>query len=463
MVRRITMGAVVSVVMLLGLAATPNVAGATTPTSLLLPQSTAFSMLGHSCGGIQEQAISTGFDPTSGYPTGDVYLQTRCGGSGRGGGYHSTTYSAWAGVTWDFTGTVTSSAVLSTAPTNVDPAFSAFDANGNEVFNVLSAVNVLPANCTVGNTTYCSYRAYLSLGPSFVAPPRITGVSATSGPAAGGTSVTITGTGFTGATAVSFGGTAAASFVVTGDTSITALSPTAPAGTVDVSVTTAGGTSSSSTVDQFTFVAAPSVAGVDPNSGPIGGGVAVTITGAHFTGATAVTFGGVAASFTVNDDTSITAASPAAEATDTVNVTVTTPGGTSATGSADQFTYTAAAGCGGSCVSSVQCAKLSGTATGTLTISKCTPTSAVNKSATSPGLTSTLTWGTSGQTTIESLNDPTSPGQGGCKKGSIENDYSGIVTGGTSTFTTVGDTISARTCLSTSGKLSLVKGTTFSL
>ena len=46
----------------------------------------------------------TGFDTTSGYPTGDVHLQTRCGGSGRGGGYHTTTYTAWAGATWDFGG-----------------------------------------------------------------------------------------------------------------------------------------------------------------------------------------------------------------------------------------------------------------------------------------------------------------------------------------------------------------------
>jgi hypothetical protein len=55
-------------------------------TSLLLPSSTAFSVLGHSCGGIQEQALATGFDATSGYPTGNVYLQTRCGGSGREAG-----------------------------------------------------------------------------------------------------------------------------------------------------------------------------------------------------------------------------------------------------------------------------------------------------------------------------------------------------------------------------------------
>ena len=53
------------------------------PGNLLLPQSTAFAILGYSCGGIQEHPYVTGFDPTTGYPTGDVYLSTTCNGSGR--------------------------------------------------------------------------------------------------------------------------------------------------------------------------------------------------------------------------------------------------------------------------------------------------------------------------------------------------------------------------------------------
>jgi len=311
---------------------------ATTP--LLVPQSTAFSVLGHSCGGIQEQALATGFDATSGYPTGDVYLQTRCGGSGRGGGYHTTTYSAWVGVMWDYTGAVVSAAVLAAAPTNVDPTFSAVDSFGNEIYTQLTAVNVLPANCTVGNTSYCSYRAYLGLAPTFVAPPRVTSVSVTSGSAAGGTTVMIIGTGFTGATAVRFGATLAASFTVNGDTSITAVSPPASAGTVDVTVTTAGGASAASSMDQFTFIAAPVVLGISPDNGTVNGGTLVTITGTNLIEATAVNFGDTPAGFTVNDDSSITAVSPAAEAADTVHVAVVTVGGMSATNAADEFTYT---------------------------------------------------------------------------------------------------------------------------
>jgi len=147
---------------------------AAAPVSLLVPQSTAFAILGRSCGGIQEQALVTGFDPASGYPTGAVYVQTRCGGSGRGGGYHTTTYSAWVGVTWDFAGGVRSASQLTTAPA-VSPTLAVTDANGDQVYNVLNAVNVAPSACTVGNTTYCAYRAYLTV-PAPAAPGGVAAV-----------------------------------------------------------------------------------------------------------------------------------------------------------------------------------------------------------------------------------------------------------------------------------------------
>src|SRR6478735_12576697 len=149
MARRAVLGTVVTVLIALGAV---SAAGAASSTSLLLPQSTAFSLLGHSCGGIQEQAFATGFDGVSGYPTGDVYVQTRCGGSGRGGGYKTTTYSAWAGVTWDWFGGVRAYTRLEAAPAGLSPTFSAEDAYGDRIYNVLNAVNVAPANCSVGNT-----------------------------------------------------------------------------------------------------------------------------------------------------------------------------------------------------------------------------------------------------------------------------------------------------------------------
>ncbi|MGA2322202.1 MAG: IPT/TIG domain-containing protein, partial [Solirubrobacteraceae bacterium] len=72
--------------------------------------------------------------------------------------------------------------------------------------------------------------------------PTVTGVSPKAGPEAGGTSVTVTGTGFITGASVKFGSEAASNVTVNSETSITATSPKGK-GTVDVTVTTSGGTS----------------------------------------------------------------------------------------------------------------------------------------------------------------------------------------------------------------------------
>jgi hypothetical protein len=81
--------------------------------------------------------------------------------------------------------------------------------------------------------------------------PQVTAISPASGSALGGDSVTITGSGFTGATAVDFG-SVSAQMTVDSDTEITATSPPGN-GTVDVTVVTAAGTSSTSPSDQFGY------------------------------------------------------------------------------------------------------------------------------------------------------------------------------------------------------------------
>ena len=163
------------------------------------------------------------------------------------------------------------------------------------------------------------------------------------GSVSGGTSVVINGAGFTGATAVHFGATAATSFTVNSATQITAV---APAGTGSVDITVTSSTASTSVIvpadDTFNYVTTPTVTGLTttatPAGGPTGGGTQVTVSGTSFDKVSAVDFGGTpATSFLLNGLNSITAVAPAG--TGTVDVTVTTGLGTSATGSADQYVY----------------------------------------------------------------------------------------------------------------------------
>ena len=184
---------------------------------------------------------------------------------------------------------------------------------------------------------------------TYTAAPVVTSISPATGSIAGGPVVTITGTGFTGATAVAFGATAATSFAVVSATSITAVSPAHSTGAVDIRVTTAGGQSGIVGADSYTYVttARPTITSISPTTGPTAGATTVTITGTGLTGSTAVSFGGTAAtSFANVSATSATAVSPAGGA-GAFDVTITTPGGISATGAGDMFTYTAPAGGGG--------------------------------------------------------------------------------------------------------------------
>src|SRR2546426_11678493 len=74
-------------------------------TVQLQPIPDAFARLGHSCGGIKQQIFGQGFDANSNV-TGYAFAVTRCGGSGRGGGYHTTTHPTWVARTWGLSGAV---------------------------------------------------------------------------------------------------------------------------------------------------------------------------------------------------------------------------------------------------------------------------------------------------------------------------------------------------------------------
>jgi hypothetical protein len=176
---------------------------------------------------------------------------------------------------------------------------------------------------------------------TYVPAPSVTGVSPDVGPVAGGTTVTVTGTGFTGATAVLFGQTAATAFTVNSGTQITATAPAEPAGGESITVITPIAESLFSPASTYVYETAPVVQAFQPNSGSTAGGNRVAIIGTGFTGATAVSFGSTpAASFTVLVDGEIFATAPA-HAPGAVSISVTTPGGTGTTQT--QYTYIAPA------------------------------------------------------------------------------------------------------------------------
>ncbi len=146
--------------------------------------------------------------------------------------------------------------------------------------------------------------------------PFIQAFSPTSG--VSGTTVTITGTNFTGTSAVSFGGVPASSFVVNSPGTITAVVGTGASG--GVSVTNTAGTG---TLSGFVFGAVPVITAISPLSGAVGS--TVTITGNSFNvipDNNIVYFGGVKALITGATATSLTAKVPFGSMYEPVSVTV---------------------------------------------------------------------------------------------------------------------------------------------
>ena len=149
--------------------------------------------------------------------------------------------------------------------------------------------------------------------------------------------MTITGSNLAGATAVHFG-SVAGTIVSDTATQIVATSPPG-SGIVNITVTTASGTSATLAADQFTFVAAPAVTGISPTSGPANGSTSVTITGSNLAGATPFHLAAWPARSSATRPLNCVVTSPPGSGT--VDVTVTTADGTSTTLAADQFTFVA--------------------------------------------------------------------------------------------------------------------------
>lgn len=154
------------------------------------------------------------------------------------------------------------------------------------------------------------------------AMPTLTSTTPNSGSTAGGTSVTLTGTNLTGATAVSFGGTAASGYIVNNASTITATTPAHAAGAVSVVVTTPGGTATLSNAYTYNVPA------------PVAGDVSVTVAVNSSANPITLNFSGGAAA-------SVAVASAASHGTATASGTSITYTPAAGYSGSDSFTYTA--------------------------------------------------------------------------------------------------------------------------
>ena len=189
--------------------------------------------------------------------------------------------------------------------------------------------------CSAGG--YYAHTGHQGFVANYTPLPTVKALLPASGPTAGGTVVTVEGGGLTGASAVLFGSKPGSHIDVVNADSLKVTAP-AGTGTVDVTVTTPLGTSAASSKDHFTYAPRPTVTGLTPASGPVRGGTVVLVHGANLTGATRVLFGTKAGTHLyVVSAVEVKVTSPAGSGK--VNVTVTTPGGSSAASSKDRFTY----------------------------------------------------------------------------------------------------------------------------
>ncbi|MCI0342028.1 MAG: IPT/TIG domain-containing protein [Planctomycetales bacterium] len=229
--------------------------------------------------------------------------------------------------------------------TGASVTFGGTPATSVTVLSASSLTCVSPATGTPGavNVTITNpdtQSATLTNGYTYVAPaPTLTAISPTSGPTAGGTAVTLTGTGFLSGATVTIGGAAATTVTVVSATTITATSPAGTAGPANVVVTNVD-SQSATLAGGFTYVAPPALSSITPTSGSSLGGTVVTLSGSSFQAGATVLFGSsLATSVTVTGTTTITCTTPGG--TGTVSVTVTNPDG-QASSLSSAYTYVVA-------------------------------------------------------------------------------------------------------------------------
>jgi uncharacterized repeat protein (TIGR03803 family) len=206
-------------------------------------------------------------------------------------------------------------------------SFNGVSASFNAVSDTYMTATV-PAGALTGTVTVTTLTSSLASNRAFLVVPVISSFTPSSGIV--GSKVTITGASLAQASKVTLGGKAA-TFTVNSNTQITATVPAGAKTGLKIGITTPGGVAT--TASNYTVV--PSVKSFTPASGPVG--TSVTINGNSFTGATSVTFGGVAATaYSIISDTQVSAFVPTGGVTG--KLALTTPGGTGT--SSTSFTVT---------------------------------------------------------------------------------------------------------------------------
>jgi hypothetical protein len=213
----------------------------------------------------------------------------------------------------------------------------------NGWFNPLSSVTVGQCVSFIARSAEVA-GSFTTPPPPVIVPPTVTAINPASGPYQGGTAVVITGTGFTSAATVKFGGVAATSVTFNSATSLTAVSPAGtPGSTVQVAVTTADGTSANTSADDFTYYAysGPTITELSSNYGVPGDTISIYGTNFTTTGLE-VWFGSQQVSpskISYISANRLVVVVPSGYAGDTVRVKVVTAYGVSPNTSADDFTY----------------------------------------------------------------------------------------------------------------------------
>jgi YVTN family beta-propeller protein len=229
-------------------------------------------------------------------------------------------------------------AVTATIPIAGGPVQVANYPDGGSVFattgdgvSVISTEN----NTVTGTLTNTPDAIALAISPN----PAVTSVSPNGGAPAGGGQVTLTGVGFEYVLGVSFSGASATSYTVTSSTTITATVPPGNPGPVYAFVTTIRGSSEATSSAQYTYQSVPTITGVSPADGLVGGGGVSTITGTGLSGPAMVMYGTKPGKILSQSPTEMRVSAPPGTAGTTVDITVTNTMGTSAISSADEYRY----------------------------------------------------------------------------------------------------------------------------